>query len=295
MNPLISVVMSTYNRESMIKESIDSILNQTFSDFEFIIIDDNSIDNTFEIIKEYNDNRIKLFRNEKNSGCTFNYHNAQNIAKGKYIAHIDDDDISLPLRLEKQFQYMEEHPEIVLLGSFIETFGENVRPSWVFYTDPLKLDFSMNFYNPLCHSSIMYRKSFVEVQGINYDISKKCAQDYDFYKQIIKCGGRLANIPNVLVRYRMHSNRLTDIKNTQDVQIQNAENIINELQARFLSKDEITKIKDLMYGFPFNKYDKNSVIEAVEIMENALKTTFFDYRNAIKDVKEDIKNDLFIF
>lgn len=295
MNPLISVVMSTYNREGMIKESVDSILNQTFSDFEFIIIDDNSTDNTFEIIKEYKDDRIKLFRNEKNSGCTFNYHNAQNIAKGKYIAHIDDDDISLPLRFEKQFEYMEEYPNIALLGSFIETFGENVRPSWVFYTDPLKLDFSMNFYNPLCHSSIMYRKSFVEDIGINYDISKKCAQDYDFYKQIIKCGGKLANLPNILVRYRMHSNRLTDIKNTQDIQIQNAENIIKELQSRFLSFEEMNIVKELMYGFPFNQYNKDSVIEAIEIMENALKSTFYEYREAIKDVKEDIKNNLFVF
>lgn len=295
MNPLISVVMSTYNRENMVKESIDSILNQTFSDFEFIIIDDCSTDNTFEIIKQYNDDRIKLFRNEKNGGCTFNYHNAQNIAKGKYIAHIDDDDISLPLRFEKQFAYMEEHQNVTLLGTFIETFGENVRPSWVFYTDPLKLEFSMNFYNPICHSSVLYRKSFMEECGINYDISKKCAQDYDFYKQIIMNGGRLANLPNVLVKYRMHSKRLTDIKTTQDIQIYNAENVVRELQSRFLTDNEIQKVKELMNGFPFNSYNTDDVISAFDIMMNSLAQKDFQYRTVIEEIKEDIKNDLFVF
>lgn len=295
MNPLISVVMSTYNRENMISESIDSILNQTFSDFEFIIIDDSSTDNTFEIIKKYNDKRIKLFKNEKNSGCTFNYHNAQNISKGKYIAHIDDDDISMPLRLEKQFEYMETHSDIALLGTFIETFGENVRPSWVFYTDPLKLDFSMNFYNPICHSSILYRKSFVDEYGINYDISKKCAQDYDFYKQIVQNNGKLANLPNILVRYRMHSKRLTDVKNTQDIQIKNAEKIIEELRTRFLSQDERETVKTLMNGFPFNSYNKDSVIRAIDIIENSIIKINSNYINVAVEIKEDIKNNLFVF
>ena len=109
--PVVSIVMSTYNRENMVKEAIESILNQSFTDFEFIIVNDASEDNTEETIKSYSDNRILYLKNKQNCGCTFNYHTAHNIAKGKYIVHIDDDDISLPDRIKIQTQFMENNPE----------------------------------------------------------------------------------------------------------------------------------------------------------------------------------------
>lgn len=295
MTPLISVVMSTYNRSGMLSESIESILNQTFDDFEFIIINDNSTDSTKEVIQSYSDSRIKLFNNKQNCGCTFNYHNAQNIAKGKYIAHIDDDDISLLTRFEKQYDYMENNPDITLLGTYIETFGENKRPSWVFYTEPQKLDFMLNFYNPICHSSVIYRKSFVEKHAINYDISKKCSQDYDLYKQIVMNGGLLANLPDVLVKYRMHKIRLTDIKETQDVQIENAEKVKKELLLRFVDEEKLQEITNLIKDFPFNNYNSDNVLNAIEILANSMMSKAIDCENIKKDVLLDVKNNLFRF
>ena len=268
MKPLLSVVMSTYNRLQMLPEAVESVLTQSFGDFEFIIIDDNSTDGTFDYLHSLCDDRIKLFKNVENRGCTFNYHIAQNIAKGKYIAHIDDDDISLPARFEKQISFLESNKEISLLGTFIETFGENQRPSWVFYTEPEKIDLCMNFYNPICHSSITYRKDFVDKNFINYNLACKCAQDYDFYKKILFAGGKLANIHEVLVKYRMHSNRLTDIRDTQQIQIDVAENVKTELQLRFLSKEEHKKISDLMTGFPYNDYRLDDVVKALEIVKS---------------------------
>ena len=291
MKSLLSVVMSTYNRLQMLPEAVESVLTQSFGDFEFIIIDDNSTDGTFDYLHSLCDDRIKLFKNVENRGCTFNYHIAQNIAKGKYIAHIDDDDISLPARFEKQISFLESNKEISLLGTFIETFGENQRPSWVFYTEPEKIDLCMNFYNPICHSSITYRKDFVDKNFINYNLACKCAQDYDFYKQILFAGGKLANINEVLVRYRMHSNRLTDIRASQQIQIDVAENVKKELQLRFLSKEEHKKISDLMSSFPYNDYSLDDVVCALELVKNK---SFYS-QELVQSLVNDIKNNLFKF
>ena len=293
--PLLSVVMSTYNRENLVKETIDSVLAQTFEDFEFIIIDDFSSDSTFEVLSSYDDKRIHLYKNSSNKGCTFNYHIAQNLAKGKYIAHIDDDDICMPTRFEKQINYLENNPDISLLGTFVETFGENVRPSWVFYTEPEKIDFLMNFYNPICHSSIIYDKSFADKNFINYDLSCKCAQDYDFYKQFILKGGKIANLDEVLVKYRMHKVRLTDVYETQQVQISVAEKVKERLLSRFLSYEEIIELKKLLFDFPYNNYDKQSVLNAFKLVkEKALLKKLYS-EDTIDSVIFDIKNNLFSF
>lgn len=289
--PLVSVIMSTFNRESMLKESIDSVLNQSFSDFEFIIINDASSDATVSVIESYKDSRLRLFSNRQNCGCTFNYHNANNLTNSKYIAHIDDDDIFLPNKLKKQVEFLEQNQDIDMVGTYIETFGEGARPSWVFYSKPEEIDFLMPLYNPICHSSVMYRKSFIDKHAINYDIYKKCAQDYDFYKQFLFKGGKIANIDEVLVRYRMHANRLTDIKETQDIQIFNAEQVKKELLSRYFSRDEIEEFKTLVSGFPFNNYDYENVVTAVRTLSE--KGNFDTVM--VEKIIEDIKNKKFVF
>lgn len=291
----LSVVMSTYNREHLVGQTIESVLKQTFHDFEFIIIDDASCDKTCDLIKNYNDSRIKLFKNKENRGCTFNYHVAQNLAKGKYIAHIDDDDIAFPQRFEKQIEFLENNADINLLGSFIETFGENKRPSWVFYSDSEKLDFTMNFYNPICHSSIMYDSSFVKEKFINYDINCKCAQDYDFYKQFILNGGKLANIDEVLVKYRMHPERLTDEHVTQQIQIDVANKVKTELLSRIFNEQECLEFSELLRDFPYNNYNFENVLEGLKMLKTkALKAGKYN-EQVINSVIEDVKNNKFRF
>ena len=287
----LSVVMSTYNRAQMLLETVDSVLNQSFSDFEFIIIDDASVDNTNELIKNINDSRIRLYKNVENRGCTFNYHTAQNLAKGKYIVHIDDDDISLPNRFEIQYNYMEENKDTVLSGTFIETFGENARPSWVFYTDSELIDLSVNIYNPICHSSVIYRKSFMELNNINYNMNYICSQDYELYMQILECGGKITNISDTLVKYRMHNDRLTDNWQTQQIQINNAEKVKQRLLSRMFNSEEIEYIKELLKDFPFNNYNTDNVLEAVDLIAQKNK-----YKNdTIQLFKEDIKSRKYKF
>jgi len=293
--PLVSVIMSTCSRGHFLKQALESVLNQSFSDFEFIIIDDASSDNTDEILKSCTDKRLRLYKNKKQCGCTFNYHNAQNLAQGEFTAHIDDDDIWHKDKLAKQIEFMNRHPEITLSGTFIETFGENRRPSWVFDTDSTKLDFMINFYNPICHSSVIFRNSFIRKNCINYDMNKLCAQDYDLYKQIILNGGTLANLPEVLVQYRMHKIRLTDVKETQDIQSNNAEKIKKELLKRFLSGDEIVKITEQMTGFPFNEYNTADVLNAIDYAGRRYTEKYSAPYEIIEAAKNDIKNGLYKF
>ena len=295
MIPAVSVVLSTYNRGMFLKEAVNSVLNQTFDDFEFIITDDNSTDDSFEILKNYKDKRIRLYKNRTNCGCTFNYHNLQNLAHGKYIAHIDDDDYWDKNKLKKQVDFMQNNGDIVLLGSFIETFGENARPAWVFDVNPEKLAFLMNFYNPMCHSSIIYRKNYMEKNGINYDISKKCSQDYDFYKQIILTEGRISNLPEKLVKYRMHKKRLTDITETQKIQIEIAEKVKKELLSKFLNKMETAKIMNLMQDFPFNEYNMENVIKGITVSGEKYIKKYNKQKSIVEEVKNDILKGLYRF
>ena len=125
--PKISVIMPTYNSESFLRESIDSILNQTFKDFELIVIDDCSTDSSLKIIKEYKrkDNRIFFLKNDKNLGHNKTRNKGLKIAKGKYIAILDSDDISLEKRLEIQYAYLEKNPHIFLVGSSAIYIDEN--------------------------------------------------------------------------------------------------------------------------------------------------------------------------
>ena len=119
--PILSVLMPVFNSELFVAEAIESILNQTFKDFEFLILDDASTDKSFEIIKDFGkrDSRIKVCQNEKNLGVVESRNKLINLSKGKYIAWLDSDDIAIKTRLEKQVNFLEEHPEIGMVGAWL--------------------------------------------------------------------------------------------------------------------------------------------------------------------------------
>ena len=123
-NIKISVVMAVYNGEKYLRSAIDSILSQTYIDFEFIIIDDCSTDNTANILESYTDSRIQIIRNEKNLRLPASLNKGLKIAKGKYIARMDADDIAMPDRFEKQVKYLEAHQEVAVIGGSFQVFNE---------------------------------------------------------------------------------------------------------------------------------------------------------------------------
>src|SRR5947209_7771425 len=156
--PRLSVVMPVYNAASVVREAIESILNQTFSDFEFIIVDDGSTDDSGKILREYagRDDRIRLYTQE-NHGLVASLNRYCRLANGRYIARMDADDISLPRRFEKQFHFLEAHPEVGILGTWIQDIDENGAPrtAWPVPTDPAVIQWFLMFGNCIAHPSVM--------------------------------------------------------------------------------------------------------------------------------------------
>ncbi|MDX2173404.1 MAG: glycosyltransferase [Bacteroidota bacterium] len=207
-NPLISIILPVYNAQDYIKESIDSILNQTYKNFEFIIINDGSTDKSEEIILSFNDSRIKYF-SQKNIGLAGTLNVGLNFATGIYIARQDQDDISHKDRLEKQIDYLEKNPSILLLGTRAKIFS-NSQQDLRFHnhaTHPAELKFDLLFDNPFVHSSVMFKKEIINEIG-NYNTDKSFFEDYELWSRF-SAKGSVANLKNVLVDYRHHEQGLS--------------------------------------------------------------------------------------
>ena len=206
-NPLISVIMSVYNEEKYIFDSINSILNQTIDDFEFIIVDDCSVDNTVSDIKSINDKRIHLICNTENCGLTVNLNKALKIAQGKYIARMDGDDISNTSRFEKQIKYLNKHTDVMLISCETKTFGsQNIIQKLHADSETLKC---MMLVRPcLAHPGFMIRRELFEEYGYYYDESFRQAQDYDLAARVTR-KFKIGICPYVLLYYRSHANQVS--------------------------------------------------------------------------------------
>lgn len=202
--------MSVYNGAKFLAEAIDSILAQTFTDFEFIIINDASSDDSLHIINSYKDARIVLIQNNKNIGLTKSLNIGIAKAKGKYIARMDADDISLPKRLEKQFDFMEVHLEFAFCGSRAKTISDVGKEISFFKppTDSSKILALLLFKNCFFHSSLIIRtEKLLQVSG--YNEAYKYAQDYKLYLELFKnkCYG--TNLKEQLLVYRVLNSNIS--------------------------------------------------------------------------------------
>ena len=191
--PMVSVVMLTYKRANIVSTAIDSILNQTYKDFEFIILNDGSPDNTDEIISTYKDKRIKYYKNQQNKGIPYSRNKVLKLARGKYIMIMDDDDISLPQRMEKQVNLLEENPEIDVAVGQIKDLSRI----------PLDHDIiasSLIQYNNIGNANIMFRKEFIIKHDIMYpDISY--GEDWYFWVKMLFKGAKFKALDeDVLIR-----------------------------------------------------------------------------------------------
>lgn len=201
----LSVLMPVFNSELFVAEAIESILNQTFKNFEFLILDDASTDKGFKIIKDFEkkDPRIKVYQNENNLGVVASRNKLIELSKGKYIAWIDSDDLALETRLEKQVNFLEEHHEIGMVGANAIIINENSNNigKWLFETDPQKLKIELFFHSPFLSSSVMIRKSCLPQNCYNSNFP--VAEDFDLYSKISEqC--EIANITEFLTKYRIN-------------------------------------------------------------------------------------------
>jgi glycosyltransferase involved in cell wall biosynthesis len=209
-HPIISVVMSVHNGEAHIGEAVDSILNQTIRDFEFIIIDDGSQDSSKAMLRQYaaRDPRIRLVSRE-NRGLTKSLNEGLALAQGEFIARMDADDISLPARFEKQLGYLKSSPTLMLLSTNLEVideFGARTTDYLLPLSFPEILWWSM-FANPFAHPAMMLRRSLIDQHGFRYDESFRTTQDFDLWVRIInRHPGE--NLGESLLKYRRHPNTI---------------------------------------------------------------------------------------
>ena len=253
MTPKISVIMPVYNGERFLRESIDSILNQTFTDFEFIIINDGSTDGTLDIIHSYADQRIRLVNNETNLGIVACLNHGIELAQGEFIARMDADDISLPERFEKQIIYMNENPDVGVLGGNIIEFDINRKKEKItsLPIGDISIRWMMCFENPLRHPTIMMRKKLLNSVGRYKDF--KASEDYDLWQRISTVT-KLANLNEVLLLYRYHGFNLSTLPNTQRTQEQ------RNIKERALIQLVGEKIKINLEKFSTDNYYSSLII-----------------------------------
>jgi len=243
--PTISVIMSVYNEEKYLEESVESILRQTFTNFEFLIIDDFSTDKTLQILQRYQnkDKRVRIFTNQENLGLTKSLNILLKKARGKYIARMDADDISLPDRLLKQYLFLEEQKDIFLVGT--GAYNMNEKGSVLSFSEPLtswrEVKKRLPLGNCIYHPSIMFRN-----KGYMYRDKFVYAQDYDFYLNALTKGEKLTNLNDYLVKYRV-------VKTSISIQNKKAQDFFTE-QARLFYKQrkESNNHKDEYCNFSSN-------------------------------------------
>jgi glycosyltransferase involved in cell wall biosynthesis len=216
LNPEISVILPVYNCRQYIEESVFSIINQTFTDFECIIIDDCSTDGTFEYLQTLTDKRIRLIRKTQNTGYTVSLNMGLEMTTGKYIARMDGDDISLTDRFEKQVAFMEINPDVVVCGGGYIAIGSDFK--FIPKTSFEDIISDLISVSPFAHPTVFIRNSILKINNIQYDPDYEPAEDYKLWT-VLSEYGKLANLSDVLLRYRIHENQTSSLRGKTQLEI----------------------------------------------------------------------------
>ena len=296
--PRVSVVMSVYNDERYLRKAVESILNQTFNDFEFIIIDDGSTDGTSGILQRYAqiDKRIHVHR-QRNLGLISSLNEGCKLTRGKYIARMDADDISLPDRLAKQVHHMETYPEIGVLGTWAEYIDENGKAhgQWHMPTQPGMVGWSLIFGTCLAHPTVVMRSDVLE--SLNYyRLEALHVEDYDLWTRA-SFSTRIANLPEVLLKRRTREDSIC----SQYSQSQ-GENVIKVMQTMterllgsHVSSDSMSYLRRTVMGPALTSF------EQIETAANLIQRLYQAYtkvhpltQSEAKKVAQDAANKLYL-
>jgi glycosyltransferase EpsE len=211
-NILVSVIMSVYNSSSYMEYAIQSILDQTYTNFEFLIMDDGSLDESLTILQRYEkkDPRIRVYKNKTNCGLTASLNKLIKKTHGDFIARMDSDDISIKTRLEKQVRYFQTDSNLDILGTFAEDIDKNshVTRKRKMPVKDREIKRMLPVINPLNHPSVMFKKSIISKIGY-YNEKFRTTQDYDLWFRAAAAGLRFYNIPEFLIQYRVDNNYMT--------------------------------------------------------------------------------------
>jgi glycosyltransferase involved in cell wall biosynthesis len=294
-NPKISVIMSVYNGERYLREAIESILGQTFTDFEFIIVNDASTDSSPEIMRSYDDSRIRIIKNGTNIGLTRSLNAALEQARGELIARQDDDDISLPERFEKQLQYFAEHPETAVLGTSIYIIDEDGRRRGkrILPEDPSINSFQGGWFS---HGSVMFQTEIVRGLG-GYNELFRYSQDLDLWLRITK-KYPVRGLPQVLYMLRIHEESIQSTKKEESIlyYLLALRMTRNDLDTGVLKAIKDNGIKSLC---PYlNKDEKvffHKAMAHIHMQNNNKKLARAEYRKVLKLSPLDFYNNLNLF
>lgn len=208
----VSVLMPVYNAGKYLSKAIDSILSQTCKDWELILVNDGSTDNSEDIIAGYDDDRIYYIKNQENLGLIRTLNKGIDLCHGEYIARMDADDISLPDRLKKQIDFLDKHPEYIMCGTNAAVINNKEGITGKIYnlTENDYLQIHLLFSVPFIHPSMMIRKNILE--NNRYDEKYKHVEDYELWHRVARLG-KIANLKNELFEYRWHDSNVSVLHN----------------------------------------------------------------------------------
>lgn len=266
-NPLISVILPVYNGEEHLTECIESVLSQTFNDFEFIIVDDASTDNTPQILKEFamKDARIKVFTHAINKRQTIAANTACNKAKGNYLARMDADDIAMPTRFEQQIHFLENNPDIGVLGTWtniIDNNGEIIK-DWMTRIESGYLSWILIFGNSFAHSSVMFRRDIAKKVG--YYQSPE-AEDFDLWSRMNTIS-KIGCVPEILQQRRVWDGQLNlkVPKETLECVYQIMQKNMLNILGNSISIKKVKDVRKLLIG-DFIQLDQEEIINTKNII-----------------------------
>jgi glycosyltransferase involved in cell wall biosynthesis len=252
--PLVSVLMAVYNGEKFLREAIESILNQTYTNFEFLIVNDGSTDLTEEIILSYSDSRIRYIKNETNLKLITSLNKGLDLANGKYIARMDADDISLPNRLEKQVVFLEDNQEIGVLGTCVRTIGLENNYEVHFKQGHDQIRFELFFHNYLHHPTVMLRSDLIKKNKIYYE-NYLHAEDYALWVKLTEFT-KIDILPEILVNYRIHESNISEVHKNQQL-----------IQTSYLRKKQIQQLGIDVNDDTFKIYEDFIDSDTIEKLE----------------------------
>lgn len=245
-SPLVSVLMPVYNGEKYLNQAIDSILNQTYQNFEFLLINDGSTDTSRAIILNYSDARIRYLENEQNFGLIQTLNRGIAEAKGSYIARMDADDVSRADRLLKQVDFLESNPSYGMVGSWCSVI--NSAKKIEYHTSHESLQFALLNYCCFVHPSVMLRKSVLTENQLSFDSHFVHSEDYELWTRLLT-KAKAANLPDYLLSYREHEHQISSIYREEqlamfsDIIRNYLQRLDVEIPERFIQLFTIDKLK----------------------------------------------------
>lgn len=283
--------MGVYNGEKYLREAVDSILNQTFTDFEFIIVDDGSTDGTKGILDSYNDTRIVRLNVEKNRGHARALNWGISVARGEYIARMDADDVSEPQRLKKQVEYLDAHPEASVLATWAKLIrgAEKTDEVWMSPTNPAVLAWRLSWKNPICHPSVMMRLDWLNGIG-RYNEHLYFAEDCDLWTRVIMAGGMMAMLPEPLLRYRYWPSQLSAVNNESQGResAQSSRKFVEWLVGSTVSIEQLQAVHKLYGGVILSELEERQALTLARQIQQRCEKMFGgigarEIRNHISD------------